>query len=72
MHMATLTAKIFRSGNSKALRLPAALDVKARNYNVTPTATGFLVTDPAAEARRRRALEKLYSNPPDIPELERP
>ncbi len=49
--MSTITAKVFKAGNSKALRLPSAFKLTATSYEVTPTATGFLVTDPAAEVR---------------------
>ena len=66
--MSTVTAKVFRSGNSKALRLPKALKVTAKSYEVTPTATGFIVTDPAAEARRLKALRALRGSCPEFPD----
>jgi antitoxin VapB len=66
--MSTIRAKVFKAGNSKALRLPSALKVTARVYEVTPTATGFLVTDPAAEARRLKALKALRGSCPDFPD----
>ena len=59
-----ITAKVFRAGNSKALRLPRALDVKARTYEVTPTPDGFIATDSAARARRLKALRMLCALPP--------
>ncbi len=64
----TITAKVFKAGNSKALRLPRGLDVKAKSYEVTPTATGFMITDPKAEARRLRALQALRGSAPDFPD----
>ena len=66
--MSTITAKVFRAGNSKALRLPRALVVKSKSYQVTPTATGFIATDPAAEARRLKALKALRGSCPDFPD----
>lgn len=67
--MDQITAKVFRAGNSKALRLPRALNVKAKTYQVSPTATGFVATDPAAEARRLKALRTLWGSCPDFPDV---
>ncbi|HRP04600.1 MAG: hypothetical protein KBA71_03245 [Opitutaceae bacterium] len=66
--MGTITAKVFRAGNSKALRLPRALKVNSKAYEVTPTATGFIAIDPAAEARRLKALRSLRGSAPDFPD----
>jgi antitoxin VapB len=63
-----ITAKVFKAGNSKALRLPRGLDVRAKSYEVTPTATGFMITDPKAEARRLKALQALRGSAPDFPD----
>ena len=61
--MATITAKVFKAGNSKALRLPCTLTVAAKAYEITPTPDGFMVVDPAARAKRLRALNKLAGLP---------
>jgi virulence-associated protein VagC len=66
--MSTITAKVFKAGNSQALRLPRSLLVKAKAYQVTPTATGFIATDLAAEARRLKALKALWGSSPDFPD----
>ena len=66
--MHAITAKVFQAGNSKALRLPRGLNVKAKSYQVTPTATGFIITDPAAEAKRLKALKALWGSSPDFPD----
>ncbi|MEI6860934.1 MAG: hypothetical protein WCL04_01615 [Verrucomicrobiota bacterium] len=63
-----ITAKIFKSGNSLALRLPRALKLKARTFHLTPTDCGFQATDPAAEARRLKALRALRGSCPDFPD----
>lgn len=65
-------AKVFQAGNSKALRLPRTLPVKARAYEVTPVPDGFMVIDPAAKARRLRALRKLRNLPPQREAWPRP
>jgi virulence-associated protein VagC len=70
--MSAITAKVFKAGNSKALRLPRALDVKAKIYEVTPMPDGFMVIDAAAKARRLKALQKLRSLPPLRDEWQRP
>lgn len=66
--MSTITAKVFKAGNSKALRLPRELKVKAKAYHLTPTASGFVATDPAAEAKRLKALQSLWGSAPDFPD----
>jgi virulence-associated protein VagC len=70
--MSAITAKVFKAGNSKALRLPRTLDVKAKTYEVTPMPDGFMIVDPAAKARRLKALRKLRSLPPLPAEWPRP
>jgi virulence-associated protein VagC len=70
--MSAITAKVFRAGNSKALRLPRALEVKVKTYEVTPTPDGFIVTDPAARARRLKALRRLRGLPPMKQDWPRP
>lgn len=64
----TITAKVFKAGNSKALRLPRGLAVKAKSYEVTPTASGFIIVDPKAEARRLKALQALWGSAPNFPD----
>lgn len=61
--MSAIIVKVFKAGNSKALRLPRSLDVKAKSYEVTPTPDGFLIVDPAAKARRMSALRRLRRLP---------
>lgn len=70
--MSAITAKVFQAGNSKALRLPRSLAVKAKSYEVTPTPDGFMLVDPAAKARRLKALRKLRALPPMPEEWPRP
>ena len=70
--MNAITAKVFKAGNSKALRLPSTLDVKAKTYEVTPMPDGFMIIDPAAKARRLQALRKLRALPPINTEWSRP
>ncbi len=66
--MSMITAKVFQAGNSKALRLPRALKLKCKSYQVTATATGFIAIDPAAEARRLKALQSLRGSSPNFPD----
>lgn len=70
--MSVITAKVFKAGNSKALRLPRTLDVRAKTYEVTPMPDGFMLIDPAAKARRLQALRKLRSLSPIRGEWPRP
>jgi hypothetical protein len=70
--MSAITAKVFQAGNSKALRLPRSLAVKARTYEVTPMPDGFMIVDPAAKARRLKALRQLQALPPLSDDWPRP
>jgi hypothetical protein len=70
--MTAITAKVFQAVNSKALRLPRSLAVKAKTYEVTPIPDGFMIVDPAAKARRLKAFRKLRALPPMQEDWARP
>ena len=60
--------KVFKSGNSAALRLPAGLGVSiGKSFVLTSTPSGFVATDPGDLARRRKELAALYGSAPDFP-----
>jgi len=71
--MIKLTATVFKIGKSTALRLPRELNVRAKAYEVTPTASGFLFTVPQVDDRRSKAsrlkaLRALCGSVPDFPD----
>jgi virulence-associated protein VagC len=68
--MNTITAKVFNSGNSQAIRLPKVLRLRAKTVQIEKTGRGLLILDPKAEALRVKALSKLYGSCPDFPEIE--
>lgn len=68
--MPTVTAKVFKSGNSQAIRLPKAWRLAATTVRIEKTDHGLLIIDPKAEAKRVKALTKLYGSCPDFPEIE--
>lgn len=60
--------KVFKSGNSAALRLPAGLRVPVgKTFALTATASGFVAVDPADQARRRKAMSALFGSASDFP-----
>lgn len=60
--------KVFKSGNSAALRLPAGMQVPVgKTFALTPTASGFVAVDPADQARRRKAMAALFGSASDFP-----
>ena len=65
--MGVVTAKVFQSGNSQAVRLPKGYRFKGKVVRLTPRPGGVLLTDPVHLARRRRALRKLWGSCPDLP-----
>ena len=68
--MSTVTAKVFTSGNSQAIRLPKALRLRTKTVQIEKTRRGLLILDPKAEAKRVLALSKLYGSCPEFPEIE--
>jgi len=71
IHMSTIMAKVFKSGNSQAIRLPKALRFRSKTVEIQKTKGGLLIVDPKAEAARLKAFKKLYGSCPDFPEVER-
>ena len=69
--MATITARVFTSGNSQAIRLPKALRLRTKTVQIEKTGRGLLILDPKAEARRVKELTALYGSCPEFPTLER-
>jgi antitoxin VapB len=70
MHMTMMTAKVFNSGNSQAIRLPKAFRLRTKTVQIERTGRGLLIFDPKAEAKRVKELAKLYGSIPDFPEIE--
>ncbi len=68
--MPTITAKVFKSGNSQAIRLPKAWRLPTSSVQIEKTGRGLLILDPKAEAKRVRALAKLYGSCPEFPMIE--
>ena len=68
--MLIVTAKIFQSGNSQALRLPKAFRLKTKTVKLVKQPDGFSVHDEAAHARRIKAFAALAGSCPDFPEIE--
>ena len=68
--MATITAKVFKSGNSQAIRLPKAWRLSTATVQIEKTGRGLLILDPKAEAKRVKALARLYGSCPDFPPVE--
>jgi virulence-associated protein VagC len=66
----TIIAKVFKSGNSQAIRLPKALRLAAKTVQIEKTGRGLLILDPKAEARRVKELSKLYGSCPAFPTVE--
>jgi virulence-associated protein VagC len=68
--MPTVIAKVFKSGNSPAIRLPKAWRLATATVRIEKTGQGLLILDPKAEAKRVKALAKLYGSCRDFPPVE--
>ena len=69
--MPVVTAKVFKSGTSQAIRLPKAWRLRTRTVQIEKIGRGLLILDPKAEAKRVKALARLYGSCPDFPVVER-
>ena len=67
--MTTAIAKVFKSGNSQAVRLPKAFRLSSKTVKLVKTPGGFSVRDPSALARRMRAFAALGGSCPDFPAI---
>ena len=68
--METITARVFKSGNSQAIRLPKAWRLTADTVQIERTGRGLLILDSKVEAKRVRALARLYGACPEFPARE--
>ena len=68
--MATITAKVIKSGNAQAIRLPRAWRVPTKTVQIEKTGSGWHIFDPKVEARRVKALAKFYGSCPGFPVVE--
>jgi len=67
--MTIMTAKVFKSGNSQAVRLPKEFRFKSKTVQIVKNGSNITLIDPAAAARRRRAARELWGSCPDFPEV---
>jgi antitoxin VapB len=65
--MKPATAKIFKSGNSQALRLPKAFRISSETVQLIKTPDGFIARDEKAHSRRLKAFAALAASCPDFP-----
>jgi len=65
--MTIMTAKVFKSGNSQAVRLPKDFRLKCRTVQIVKNGSNITLIDPAAAARCRRAARALWGSCPDFP-----
>ena len=64
--MAAIITKVFKSGNSQAVRLPKGWRLPSGTVQIEQTGLGLLIHDPRAEAKRVKALARLYGSCPDF------
>jgi antitoxin VapB len=67
--MTIATAKVFKSGNSQAVRLPKAFRITSATVRLTKTPDGFVAQDEKAHSRRLRAFSALAGSCPDFPAI---
>ena len=65
--MKSVTAKVFKSGNSQALRLPKAFRLSSATVQLIKTPDGFIAREKKAHGHRRKAFAALAGSCPDFP-----
>jgi antitoxin VapB len=65
--MKTATAKVFKSGNSQALRLPKAFRFASETVTLIKTSSGFLARDDRAHGKKLKKFASLAGACPDFP-----
>jgi antitoxin VapB len=68
-----MRTKVFKSGNSQAVRIPAAIAFADMNAELEITRTGDVMTIYPARGNLRQAVEllRLMAKPPYVDEIER-
>lgn len=69
IHMTAVLAKIFKSGNSQALRLPKAFRLKSGTVKLERTEQGILIRDEGEDRRRARAFARLAGSCPTLKDV---
>ncbi len=67
-----MKTKVIQSGNSQAVRIPAAFRFKAKEVEIMKEGGRLVIVDPKEVERRRRAMRKLHRLPPLDVEWPRP
>lgn len=67
--MQSHTAKVFKAGNSQAIRLPKAMRLACSSVRLVKSGDMILVLDEKAEKRRMARLARLFGSCPDFPEV---
>jgi virulence-associated protein VagC len=68
--MPTITARVFKSGNSQDIRLPKAWRLATTTVQIEKTGRVMFILDLKTEAKRLKALARLYGSCPDFPSVE--
>ena len=61
-------ARVFKSGNSQAIRMPRSIKLTAKTYLIENHGDSLLLIDPTYEAKRLKALRVLRGSVPDFPD----
>ncbi|MDD2765381.1 MAG: AbrB/MazE/SpoVT family DNA-binding domain-containing protein [Opitutaceae bacterium] len=64
------TVRVFKSGNSQAIRLPKPFRLKSKTVSVQRVPQGLLITDTEDLKRRAAAFAALEGSCPDFPAIE--
>lgn len=67
--MNTMTAKVFKSGNSQAVRLPKGCRFKGKTVRLVQDGSTITLVDPTDLARRRRIARELWGSCPQFPDV---
>ncbi len=64
-----LTTKVFKNGNSQAVRIPKAFQLRCDTVTITRTHEGLLIRDESAQQEKLARFRKLRGSCPNFPEV---
>ena len=65
-----LTTKVFRNGNSQAVRIPKAFRLKSETVTIARTREGLVIEEASGDEERLKRFRSLGGCCPDFPEPE--
>ena len=64
-----MTTKVFKNGNSQAIRIPKSFQLQTDTVTITRTPDGLLIRDESAQQQKLARFRKLCGSCPNFPDI---